>query len=112
MGRRLGCGGKDSDGEFIVSTLRQMNLLTDGYILSGDHTPATDVLSDPDYDNGNGERIFINSIASAWNYSPEHLDSAFFNSEILVFGGTALVPLIHDNLTELLQKAKINKLNV
>ena len=64
------------------------------------------VLSDPDYDQGHGERIFINSIGAAWEYSPDELQEEFFASDLVVFGGTALVPLIHDNLTELLVKAK------
>ncbi len=101
-----GCGGKDTDGEYIVNTLKPMNLSLDNYHLSGIHTPATDVLSDPNYNNGHGERIFINSIASGWEYSPKELNEDFFTSDIVVFGGTALVPNIHDNLTELLEKAK------
>jgi sugar/nucleoside kinase (ribokinase family) len=104
-----GCGGKDPDGEFIFSILNEMNLLTDNhYYLSGDTTPSTIVLSDPDYDKGHGERIFINSIGEAWNFSPDKLDEEFFSSDVVVFGGTALVPVIHDNLTELLIKAKSN----
>ena len=50
--------------------------------------------------------MFINSIGAAWDYRPEELDDDFFNSDIVVFGGTALVPLIHDDLTSLLKKAK------
>jgi len=50
--------------------------------------------------------MFINSIAAAWEYKPEELQDEFFDSDIVVFGGTALVPMIHDNLTSLLKKAK------
>ncbi|NOR76457.1 MAG: carbohydrate kinase family protein, partial [Draconibacterium sp.] len=52
--RFYGCGGKDTDGEFILNTLKQMSLSVENYHLSGIHTPATDVLSDPNFDNGNG----------------------------------------------------------
>lgn len=104
--RFYGCGGKDADGEFILSTLKQMNLSVENYHLSDNCTPSTIVLSDPDFDDGNGERIFINSIGAAWDYAPKELDDDFFASEVVVFGGTALVPNIHDNLTELLEKAK------
>jgi sugar/nucleoside kinase (ribokinase family) len=69
-------------------------------------TPSTVVLSDPHFQEGTGERIFINSIGAAGNYMPEFLDSRFFSSDVVVFGGTALVPAIHDNLTELLSNAK------
>jgi sugar/nucleoside kinase (ribokinase family) len=74
----------------------------------GNLTPSTDVLSDPSYDNGQGERVFVNSIGSAWDYSPENLDNDFFKSDVVVFGGSALVPQIHDNLGELLQQSKEN----
>ena len=69
-------------------------------------TPSTVVLSDPSYENGHGERMFLNSIGAAWDYKPDELDDDFFNSDIVVFGGTALVPQIHDSMTSLLRKAK------
>ena len=71
-------------------------------------TPFTDVFSDPSYAGGHGERTFVNNIGAAWEYSPEHLNSSFFDSHIVCFGGTALVPQIHDNLTNLLTRAKDN----
>ncbi len=104
--RFYGCGGKDDDGKFLLSALQKTPVIFDSYKLSGSVTPSTVVLSDPSFDNGHGERIFINSIGAAWDYSPEELDEDFFSSDMVVFGGTALVPTIHDNLTELLRKAK------
>lgn len=104
--RFYGCGGKDADGEFLVSALKQTPLDVSQYELTGSVTPSTIVLSDPDYDQGNGERVFINSIGAAWDYSPDSLNNDFFSSDIVVFGGTALVPQIHDHLTGLLAKAK------
>ncbi|MDD4108940.1 MAG: carbohydrate kinase family protein [Prolixibacteraceae bacterium] len=106
--RFYGCGGNDTDGTYIMSVLKQMKVPVKNYHLSGTTTPSTTVLSDPDFDNGHGERIFINSIEAAWDYGPENLDSDFFSSVVVIFGGTALVPAIHDNLTELLAKAKAN----
>jgi sugar/nucleoside kinase (ribokinase family) len=67
-------------------------------VLSGTVTPSTIVLSDPDFDHGHGERVFINSIGAAWSYLPDNLNDDFFASDVVVFGGTALVPAIHDNL--------------
>ncbi len=101
-----GIRGSDKNGEFIMSLLSKTPLLIDNFKLSGNETPSTLVLSDPDYNQGNGERIFINSVGAAYEYTPKELDNDFFNSDIVVFGGTALVPLIHNNLTELLKKAK------
>ena len=103
-----GYRGDDNDGEFIKSLLEKTPLQFDNYKAYKSETPSTIVLSDPLYDNGSGERIFINSIGAAWKYSPNELKDDFFASDVVVFGGTALAPLIHDNLTELLAKAKLN----
>ncbi len=96
--------GNDDSGTFIKSILSKTSV-TSNYKLSDNETPSTIVLSDPGFNNS-GERIFINSIAAAWEYSADDLDEKFFSSDIVVFGGTALVPLIHDELTALLEKAK------
>ncbi|MGM0432807.1 MAG: carbohydrate kinase family protein [Spirochaetota bacterium] len=68
-------------------------------------TPNTVVLSDPAY-NTYGERAFINTIGAAAQLHSEDLPETFFDADIAFFGGTALVPDIHDHLTTLLQKAK------
>lgn len=104
--RFYGYGGKDEDGDFLLSSLSKTPVNIDNYKLSGTITPSTVVLSDPSYDHEHGERIFINSIGAAWDYSPENLGDSFFASDVVVFGGTAIVPTIHDHLTELLEKAK------
>jgi sugar/nucleoside kinase (ribokinase family) len=69
-------------------------------------SPRTDVLSDPGYDNGHGERTFINLIGAAGEFGPEDLRDDFFDADIVAFGGTALTPKIHDDLAELLVRAK------
>jgi sugar/nucleoside kinase (ribokinase family) len=104
--RFYGRGGKDEIGDYLLSSLKKTPVILKDYRLIENRTPSTIVLSDPAYDNGHGERAFLNSIGAAWNYSPEELDDDFFNSDIVVFGGTALVPQIHDGLTSLLKKAK------
>lgn len=98
--------GDDENGRFVLSALENTPLFIDKLKLSDKETPSTIVLSDPSYNNGIGERIFINSIGAAWHYNAQNLDDNFFSSDIVVFGGTALVPLIHDDLTELLKKSK------
>ena len=50
--------------------------------------------------------MFINSIGAAGDYLPGDVTDDFFDSDIVIFGGTALVPRIHDGLTTLLKKAK------
>jgi sugar/nucleoside kinase (ribokinase family) len=71
-------------------------------------TPRTDVLSDPRYHNGHGERTFINLLGAASNFSPADLGEEFFDADIIAFGGTGLTPSIHDGLTELLGRAGKN----
>ncbi|MCE5345188.1 MAG: carbohydrate kinase family protein [Bacteroidales bacterium] len=104
--RFYGRGGDDEAGKYLISSLKKTPVTLKDYKLIKNQTPSTVVLSDPSYENGHGERVFINSIGAAWEYGPDDLDEDFFNSDIVVFGGTALVPQIHDNLTMLLKKAK------
>lgn len=106
--RFYGRRGNDDAGKFLLYSLQKMPVVLTDFKFTEDITPSTVVLSDPGYNNGNGERIFINSIGAALNYRPEDLDEDFFCSDLAVFGGTALVPKIHDGLTDLLKKSKAN----
>jgi len=100
--------GKDQTAGLIDQMVRKTPLNIDNYHQVSDRrTPFTDVLSDITYD-GHGERTFVNNIGAAWDYTPEHLADDFFEADIVCFGGTALVPQIHDNLTSLLKRAKRN----
>jgi sugar/nucleoside kinase (ribokinase family) len=101
-----GRGGKDEIGQYLLASLKKTPVILKDYKLIDNRTPSTVVLSDPSYDHGHGERMFLNSIGAAWDYRPDELDDAFFNSDIVVFGGTALVPQIHDHMTTLLKQAK------
>ena len=104
--RFYGAIGKDDIGRKIQESLKSVKINFSNYKAFDSPSPFTDVFSDPNYDHGRGERIFVNNIGAAWEYTPKHLNDAFFKSDITVFGGTALVPNIHDNLTTLLSKAK------
>ena len=105
--RFYGGTGCDRTSGLIYELTLQTPLNTSNFkIISSKPTPFTDVFSDPTYHKGQGERTFVNNIGAAWDYSPGCLDDDFFSSEIVSFGGTALVPQIHDNLTALLEKAK------
>ncbi len=103
-----GCMGPDEGGSFLEERIGKTPLKIGKYKKGSHYTPFTDVLSDPDFDNRNGERIFINNIGAAHELIPEDLDESFFEADLIVFGGTALVPAIHDHLTELLRRAKEN----
>ncbi len=104
-----GCSGDDDVAGLIRSFLKKTPLGIQHFkTMNNLKTPFTDVLSDASYDNGQGERTFINNIGAARDYTPEMLDDSFFDSDIVCFGGTALVPQIHDHLTYLLIKSKDN----
>lgn len=103
-----GALGKDKTAKRIIDGLKTINIDLSNYKQFNSPTPFTDVFSDPSYDHGRGERIFVNNIGAAWDYQPSDLDDTFFESDITVFGGTALTPNIHDKLTEILIKAKQN----
>jgi mannitol-1-phosphate 5-dehydrogenase len=106
----FGISGKDETAQKIFSIVKKTPVNIQSYTTTNIRvSPFTDVFSDPNYDNGHGERTFVNNIGAAWEYTPEKLSKDFFNSHIVCFGGTALVPQIHDNLTDLLFTAKINK---
>ena len=104
-----GSKGQDKEAAFIDEGIKKTPLKIGNYKTAEQYTPFTDVLSDPNYDHGNGERIFINNIGAAADFYPEDLDDAFFQSDMVVFGATALVPRIHESMQELLKRAKKNK---
>ena len=104
-----GGSGKDPTSGFLFDLLKKLPLDISNYLeISSKNTPFTHVFSDASYDDNQGERTFINNIGAAWDYSPDLLNDGFFKSDIVCFGGTALVPQIHDHLTELLSEAKKN----
>lgn len=105
--RYYGCYGDDEVGEQLLSLLGKtpVNLSTYRKV-EGCETASTSVFSDPNYDDGQGERIFVNTIGASWKFVPEEVDETFFNSDICLFGATALVPKIHEALDTLLPKAK------
>lgn len=101
-----GARGDDQKGKQILSLLNSLPIHLDHYKVLEGETPYTDVLSDPTFQDGKGERTFVNNIACAAEYGSEQLDHQFWSSDFLVFGGTALVPKIHQELTALLRKGK------
>lgn len=108
--RFYGMAGTDDTAENIFKILGNTPLNIDNYkVTKNKTTPFTDVLSDPDYENGHGERTFINNIGAAWEFNTGHLDTGFFDSDIVCFGGTALVPILHDDLTTVLSRARKNR---
>ena len=105
--RFYGCRGDDGVGEELQQKLRQTRLDLSHYrVQKGSETASTSVLSDPNYAGGHGERTFVNTIGASWHYLPDEVDDSFYESDICVFGSTALVPRIHQGLTAMLRRAK------
>jgi len=103
-----GAMADDESGHHIVQILKGLPVNTDNYRILEGETPTTVVLSDPSYHEGSGERTFINTIGVAGSITPDDLGDHFFDAEIVLFGGTGLMPQVHDGLTGLSRKAQAN----
>lgn len=103
-----GVAANDELGRKIFALAHRTPVNIDNYLCIPGISPFTDVFSDPDFDLGRGERTFVNNIGCAWSYSPDQLPDSFFSADLIVFGGTALVPQIHDALPQLLKRCKAN----
>ncbi len=103
----FGTTGRDDSARRLRSLLSKTPLDISHYE-QGSHkpTPFTHVLSDPGFDNGNGERTFINNIGASWDYGPDDLPDSFFQADLVCLGGTALVPHLHDHLHDILARCK------
>jgi sugar/nucleoside kinase (ribokinase family) len=101
-----GARGEDELGDRLLARLQQIPIGLDAYRRGAGRTPSTIVLSDPTWDGGRGERCFINEIGAAAGFLPAELGPPFLGADIVAFGGTALVPPLHDGLPELLQAAR------
>ena len=106
--RFSGVVGEDAVGVELRRQLALTPLSEANLIVKSGRTPRTIVLSDPGFDQGRGERTFLNTIGVASELTYDDLSPDFFKADMLVFGGTALVPKIHDALDRLLTQAKLN----
>lgn len=105
----FGTTGRDDTARRLRSLLNKTPLDISHYEQRSDKpTPFTHVLSDPDFDNGNGERTFINNIGASWDYGQDDLPDSFFQADLVCLGGTALVPHLHDHLHNILARCKAN----
>jgi len=101
-----GVRGDDWPGRYLQQQLEKTAVRLDHLNILPGATPSTIVLSDPRFNRGHGERAFINHIGVAWQMGPDDLDNSFFEADVVVFGGTALVPGLHDHLKELLERSR------
>ena len=97
--------GRDWIGERILDILSRAPVSSNDFVWKDARTPFTNVLSDPNFNHGSGERTFVNNMGAAEELKPEDLPTGFLDADILALGGTALVPTIHDRLDEILDGA-------
>jgi len=102
----FGAIGNDTIAKDFLKLLEKTPVSSRNFTETSGLTAFTDVLGDSSFDNGHGERCFINNIGAAGHYRPELIPDHFFDADIVVFGGTALVPKVHDHLNDLLLKAR------
>ncbi len=104
--RFFGARGNDATGDEIARRAAGAPLDMSGCVVLDGPTPFTRVFSDPTFDRGHGERTFVNELGVAAQFGPEQLPNRFFDADIVAFGGTALVPRIHERLGALCERAK------
>ena len=97
--------GRDEAGKLIAGFLQKTPVRYEHTELPG-NTPVTYVFSDPTWNGGNGERAFLGVLGTSALYEPKHLGGGFFEADINVWGGTALVPGLHSRLSSLLKKGR------
>ena len=103
--RYFGACGNDNTAYTIKEKLAALPFADASMVQKNCPGSRVDVFSDPRYDNGCGERTFVYRRGAQDEFRPEDLGDDFFNADIIAFGGTALVPHLHDNLTELLKRS-------
>jgi sugar/nucleoside kinase (ribokinase family) len=100
--------GTDEAAQFIADVFGRTSVRATLSQEPGLPTPSTVVLSDPDAADGKGERSFLNTIGAAAAFSMASLPDSFYDADIVLLGGTALVPALHDELSAVLARAKEN----
>jgi sugar/nucleoside kinase (ribokinase family) len=104
--RFFGIVGKDFQSALIAKYLGETTIEAK-FIKSEKYpTPTTHVLSDRLAEGGKGDRSFINVIGAAGALHTRDIPDDFFNSDLFILGGTALLPSLHKELEILLSKAK------
>ena len=104
--RFFGIRGDDGTGKLMQEALSRLPFDETRITVVDGPTARTDVLSDPSWDNGHGERTFINLIGTAGRYGPENLPDDFYRADVVALGGTGLVPRLHDGMTGTLRRAR------
>ncbi|MDY0288371.1 MAG: carbohydrate kinase family protein [Sphaerochaeta sp.] len=101
-----GAVGDDEQARHVRAAIARTPLKGELKTVLGKRTATTDVFDDPSQRKGKGERSFINTVGAAGQYGPDDIPDAFYEADIVLLGGTALVPRLHDGLLTVLRRAK------
>lgn len=101
-----GVVGSDENAALVRSTIARTPLTAALKTVASMSTPTTEVFDDPSMRGGKGERSFINTIGAAYAFDAEDLPPSFYDADIILLGGTALVPNLHDHQHRVLKRAK------
>ena len=101
-----GAVGKDEQANHVHQAIAKTPLKGELKVIPNKRTATTDVFDDPTQRDGKGERSFINTVGAAGEYAPDDIPAKFYEADIILLGGTALVPRLHDGLHTVLKKAK------
>ncbi|MEM5947060.1 carbohydrate kinase family protein [Spirochaetia bacterium 38H-sp] len=94
--------GMDKTGETLVKYLEYYNIDTTCFRKKEGYSPETLVLSKGE------KRSFISRLGVAAKIKAEDIDKSFYKADVLVYGATALSPLLHADLDSLLKKSRDN----
>lgn len=100
----FGAIARDETGQRILEVLKKTPIDLTHYGFIEGKSPFCICLSDPNANDGHGERCFAIEIGTMAQVKPSMLGDAFYESDILYFGATALCPGLHEGLTEMLKK--------
>lgn len=101
-----GVAGDDVEYRLIREHIAKTVIDPRFLILEGERTPTTYVLNDRHAHGGKGERTFVNLLGSAAHVIEADVGDDAYQSDIVLFGGTALWPAFHTRIDQALRRAK------
>lgn len=101
-----GVRGNDDIGDRIEEIIGRTGIDVSGLRRRRGTSASTRVLSDPSAANGGGERTFINDLGVAADFRVRDIPAEFFDRQVAYFGGTGLVPRLHEEIGEALYTAR------
>ena len=101
-----GVGGDDVEYQLVQEHIAKTVIEPTFLVLEGEHTPTTYVLNDIHAHGGKGERTFVNLLGSAAHIIEADISDSAYQSDVVLFGGTALWPAFHSRIDQALRRAK------